>query len=75
LRASRLIDGCAVLFVVDHSQPFALHLGHGRCAANYAETVVDEPDQVVEVAGAVFAVAEPGADFLGWLLVLSCDHT
>lgn len=60
-----LIDRPTRFFVLDHAQPFALHLRHGRGRANNAETVVNEPHQVIEVTSAVFGLAEPFSYFLG----------
>ena len=62
--ACGVVDGLARLLALDDAQPFALELRHGRRAEDDVEAVVDEPDEVVEVACAVLWVREPVADFL-----------
>ena len=64
LRKGQLVERLASFFELDDAQPLPLHLGHGRCTAHDGEPVVDQPDEVVEIAVAVFGVAEPVADFL-----------
>ena len=54
----------AAFFSFDHPKPFALDLGARGCTAHHAETVVDEPDHVIQEAFAVLAFLEPGFDFL-----------
>lgn len=59
-----VVEGAAGLFILNDAKPFALHLGHGRGTADDAEAVVNQPDQVVEIACAVLRFAEPVEDFL-----------
>ena len=59
LRADAVFKRLPGLLGFDDARPFAFELGHGGCAADDAKTVVDEPDEVVEVAVAVLGVAEP----------------
>lgn len=44
LSAGALINGSAILLEIDYADPLSSHLGHGSCAADDAEAVVDQPD-------------------------------
>ena len=63
LRLSR-IKSLASLLGFDDFEPFPLNLGARRRAADHAETAVNEPDHVVQVAVTIGGVLEVGADFL-----------
>lgn len=63
-RTSGVVDGLAALLAFDRAQPFAPQLRHGRRTTHDAKTVVNQPNQIIEVAVAVLRVAEPVADFL-----------
>jgi len=49
----------ATLLSLNDSDPFAFDLRASSCAANHAESIVNEPDHVIEVAFPILWVLEP----------------
>lgn len=64
LSSGLIVYRSSVLLEVNDTQPLSLHLGHRGRTAYDAETIVNEPYQVIEVACAVLGVAKPFAHFL-----------